>query len=110
MLMEVIRLAPNLADPYHVLGVLHETVGNSKKALDFFMIAAHLTPKDLSLWKRLAAMSTDHHLVRQAVYCYSQVLKRDREDVDARFDRALLYAELEDHKKVRCALCTCTIV
>lgn len=37
------------------------------------MIAAHLTPKDLSLWKRLAQLSSDHGLVRQAIYCYSQV-------------------------------------
>ena len=29
----------------------------------------------------------------------SQVLKRDREDVDARHCRALLYAELGEHKK-----------
>ena len=45
LLMEVIRLAPNLPDPYHTLGLLHEAVGNAKKALDFYMIAAHLTPK-----------------------------------------------------------------
>jgi general transcription factor 3C polypeptide 3 (transcription factor C subunit 4) len=43
--MEVIRLAPNLPDPYHTLGLLHEAVGNTKKALDFYMIAAHITPK-----------------------------------------------------------------
>lgn len=43
--MEVIRLAPNLPDPYHTLGLLHEAVGNAKKALDFYMIAAHITPK-----------------------------------------------------------------
>ena len=36
------------------------------------MIAAHLTPKDLSLWKRLAQLSTEQGLIRQAVYCYSQ--------------------------------------
>lgn len=37
------------------------------------MIFAHLTPKDLSLWKRLATMSTQLGLIRQAIYCYSQV-------------------------------------
>ena len=37
------------------------------------MIAVHLTPRDLSLWKRLAAMSTDAGLIRQAIYCYTQV-------------------------------------
>jgi general transcription factor 3C polypeptide 3 (transcription factor C subunit 4) len=31
LLMEVIRLAPNLPDPYHTLGLLHEAVGDIKK-------------------------------------------------------------------------------
>lgn len=42
------------------------------QSLDFYMIAAHLTPKDLSLWKRLAQMSTDQGLIRQAIYCHTQ--------------------------------------
>lgn len=37
------------------------------------MIAVHLTPKDISLWKRLAQLSTQQGLVRQAIYCYTQV-------------------------------------
>ncbi|PSC75147.1 general transcription factor 3C polypeptide 3 isoform X1 [Micractinium conductrix] len=98
-LMEVIRLAPNLPDPYHTLGLLHEATAEVKKALDFYMIAAHLTPKDLSLWKRLAQLSTEQGLIRQAVYCYSQVLKRDKEDVDARYDRAMLYADMGESRK-----------
>ncbi|GAB4822338.1 hypothetical protein N2152v2_009384 [Parachlorella kessleri] len=99
LLMEVIRLAPNLPDPYHTLGLLHEAVGNAKKALDFYMIAAHITPKDLGLWKRLAEMSSEQGLVRQAIYCLTQILRRDKDDLDARYDRALLYAELEDDRK-----------
>ena len=43
------------------------------QSLDFYMIAVHLTPKDLSLWKRLAQLSTQQGLVRQAIYCYTQV-------------------------------------
>lgn len=39
------QAAPNLGDPYHTLGLLHEAMGNNRKALDFHMIAAHLTPK-----------------------------------------------------------------
>ncbi len=29
--LQVIRLAPNLPDPYHTLGLLHEAVGDVKK-------------------------------------------------------------------------------
>jgi general transcription factor 3C polypeptide 3 (transcription factor C subunit 4) len=39
------QVFPNSAEPYHTLGLLHEVLGNSRKALDFYMIAAHLTAK-----------------------------------------------------------------
>lgn len=42
---EVIRLAPNAADAYHTIGTIQEAMGNPRKALDFYMIAAHLPPK-----------------------------------------------------------------
>jgi tetratricopeptide (TPR) repeat protein len=54
---EVIRLAPNNPDPYQTLGMIYEELGNERKALDFLMIAAHLSPKDAQLWYRLAEMS-----------------------------------------------------
>lgn len=73
-LTEVIKLAPNLADPYHTLGLLYEAIGRSRKALDFYMIAAHLTPKEATLWKRLASLSSDLGFFRQAIYCLTKVL------------------------------------
>lgn len=45
LLLEVIRLAPNAPDPYHTLGNIFQIKGDPRKALDFFMIAAHLPPK-----------------------------------------------------------------
>lgn len=36
------------------------------QALDFYMIAAHLTPKDVLLWKRLAALSSELGFWRSA--------------------------------------------
>jgi general transcription factor 3C polypeptide 3 (transcription factor C subunit 4) len=57
LLKEVVRLAPNVADSYHTLGLLYDAKGDRDKALNFYMIAAHLTPKDIVLWKRLASWS-----------------------------------------------------
>lgn len=54
---EVILLAPNLSDPYHTLGLIYNEMGDKKRALNFYMIAAHLTPKDASLWKLLVTWS-----------------------------------------------------
>lgn len=81
LLLEVIKLAPNLPDPYHTLGLLHEASNNPRKALDFYMIAVHLTPRDVSLWRRLAALSTDLGFLRQAIYCLSKVRHLGRHSI-----------------------------
>lgn len=57
VLNEVIRLAPNLSDPYHTLALIYTAMGDEKRALNFYMIAAHLTPKNASLWKVLVTRS-----------------------------------------------------
>ncbi|KAK9844168.1 hypothetical protein WJX81_006772 [Elliptochloris bilobata] len=99
LLLEVIQSSPNLPDPYHTLGLLYEQVGEPRKALDFYMIAAHLTPKDVTLWHRLATLSTELGFVRQAIYCLGKVIARDKEDLDARWDRAVLYQEVNEHRR-----------
>ncbi|KAK9830261.1 hypothetical protein WJX72_010654 [[Myrmecia] bisecta] len=99
LLQEVIRQMPNLPDPYHTLGLLHEAIDNPRKALNFYMIAVHLTPKDISLWKRLAALSTELGFLRNGIYCLGKVLARDKDDLDARWDRAVLYTELNQPRK-----------
>ena len=50
LLMEVIKAAPNAADPYQTLGLVHEADGDPRRALDLYMIAAHLTPKVWGVW------------------------------------------------------------
>lgn len=42
LLMEVIRLAPNLPDPYHTLGLLHEAVGDVKKVSRHLLVTGRL--------------------------------------------------------------------
>lgn len=41
----MVRLAPNAAEVYLTIGTIQEAMGNPRKALDCFMIAAHLPPK-----------------------------------------------------------------
>lgn len=57
LLHEVVKQNPNVSDPYHTLGLIHEEMGQNEKAAQFFMIAAHLTRKDASLWRRVAILS-----------------------------------------------------
>ena len=56
--MQVVKECPNLADPYHTLGLLHEAQGNSRRALDLYMIAAHLTPSDIQVGRSSGRLVT----------------------------------------------------
>ncbi|KAL3639844.1 hypothetical protein CASFOL_014812 [Castilleja foliolosa] len=99
LLNEVILLAPNLSDPYHTLGLIYTAMGDKKKALNFYMIAAHLTPKDSSLWKVLVAQSIEQGDKRQANYCLNKAIIADPNDIGLRFHRASLYIELGEYLK-----------
>lgn len=99
MFYDVIRLSPNLPDPYHRLGLIYSEMGDKKRALNFYMIAAHLTPKDASLWKLLVTWSIEQGDRGQARYCLSKAITADPEDVNLQFHRASLFVELGDYLK-----------
>ncbi|KAK6134192.1 hypothetical protein DH2020_032082 [Rehmannia glutinosa] len=99
VLKEVIRLAPNLSDPYHTLALIYTAMSDKQRALNFYMIAAHLTPKDSSLWKLLVARSIEQGDKKQANYCLSKAIIADPEDIGVQFHRAALYVELGEYLK-----------
>ncbi|XP_015168450.1 general transcription factor 3C polypeptide 3 isoform X3 [Solanum tuberosum] len=99
VLREVVRLSPNLPDPYHTLGLIYNAMGDKKRAMNFYMLAAHLSPKDASLWNLLVAWSTDQGDRKQTRYCLSKAIKADPEDLSLRFHRASIYIELGDYQK-----------
>ena len=66
LLHKVIAKAPNAPTPFNMLGMIYEETKEYSKALNAYMLAAYLTPKDLELWIRLVYMGKDynnHHLV-----------------------------------------------
>ncbi|GFQ03387.1 beta-galactosidase [Phtheirospermum japonicum] len=67
LLNEVILLAPNLSDPYHTLGLIYTAMGDKKKALNFYMIAAHLTPNDSFVGSSCRAINRARRQRRQKV-------------------------------------------
>ncbi|KAK7825405.1 general transcription factor 3c polypeptide 3, partial [Quercus suber] len=98
-LHEVIRLAPNLPDPYHTLGLVHNQLGEDKKALNFYMIAAQLTPKDSSLWRLLFTKSIEQGNIGLASYCLSKATMADPKEATLKVHRASLHVELGDYQK-----------
>ncbi|XP_015952642.1 uncharacterized protein LOC107477182 [Arachis duranensis] len=100
---EVIRLAPNVADSYHTLGLVYYDLEDYKRAMDFYMIAAHLTPKDSSRWKMLYDWSREQGDIGQASYCLSKAITADPKDESLRKERAMFYVELGDYQKAAAA-------
>ncbi|KAF9403508.1 transcription factor TFIIIC subunit tfc4 [Mortierella sp. AD011] len=81
---QVIVNHPNVFQAWNIMGVIQEELGNIEKALQLYLVAAHLTPKDGALWKKLAAIS-----------------KADKNDIDALWDRSIMYQILgESHKAI----------
>ena len=81
-ILEVIRQWPMSPDPYHTLGMIHEEEGEAGRALECFIIAAHLTAKDEELWSRLAEMSREQNN-HQQVSRHSLASTRPREQAHA---------------------------
>eukprot|EP00899_Mesostigma_viride_P008671 jgi/Mesvir1/17805/Mv25071-RA.1 len=98
-LRSAIQLSPQVAESYELMGLCYEALGNAAKALDLFMLDAHLRRKDIAQWRHLASLSWQQGNVRQTVYCLDRVIRRDLADEGARRQRALLLASLGAHDK-----------
>ncbi|KNA25827.1 hypothetical protein SOVF_002940 [Spinacia oleracea] len=99
LLTEVVLLAPNLPDPYHTLGLVYNSMGDKKKSIGCYMIAAFLGPKESSLWKLLVSWSLEQGNIGQAWYCLSKAITADPADITLRYHRASLYMEVGDYSK-----------
>nr|CAG8454082.1 7994_t:CDS:10 [Entrophospora candida] len=80
VLQEVIKIDPNIHSAWFTLGTIQDEIGCLEKALQLYLVAAHPTPHDGALWKRLA-------------------IRYDPNDVDAIWDRSMPYAEIGEYKK-----------
>ncbi|KAJ4795688.1 General transcription factor 3C polypeptide 3 [Rhynchospora pubera] len=91
LLHDVVRLAPNIADGYHLLGLVHDSLHDRKKAFNFHMIAAFFSRKDASLWKKLVSWSIKMGDVALVKHCLSKAMIADPDDFRLKFDAAMLY-------------------
>lgn len=99
LLFEVVLLAPNLPDPYHTLGLVYNSMGDKKKSMDYYMIAAFLGPKDSTLWKLLVTWSIEQGNIGQAWYCLDKAIIAEPADIKLRYHRASLCMEVGDYSK-----------
>jgi general transcription factor 3C polypeptide 3 (transcription factor C subunit 4) len=93
LLLQVVKQNPHVADPFHTLGLIYQEWKQPEKAAEYFMIAAHMSPKDAMTWKKVAEIWKELGKTSQAVYCYSRVIKLTPTDEDALESRARLCSQ-----------------
>ncbi|GFE54513.1 ribosomal protein L19 [Babesia ovis] len=100
VLKEVVRRAPGLHDPFHMLGLIYqEEYGDPVTATGYYLLAAHLVQTDLDLWRRIGEMSQDLGNLDQAIYCFKKCLRTNEGEPneEAHFALAMCYLEKQDH-------------
>lgn len=99
LFMDCIRLAPRFPDAYSSLSRLFEERGDMKKSMNFLMVAAYFSKKDAQIWKDAAIKSKEQGALRQAVHCFNQVIRREKNDLEWRYARGMTFLELNMGKK-----------
>lgn len=96
MCHEIIKQVPTAPEPYQTLAQIYEN--DAEKALQFSLLAAHLSPPDAHEWLRLAAISKQKKDVKQEMICYSQAVKAEPQNLDLHLKRIELLTYLEEIK------------
>ena len=94
LFMDCIRQAPSFPDAYSSLSRLYEETGDAMKSMNFLMAAAFFTKKDAEIWKDCARKSRENLAHRQAVFCYNQVIRREKDVPQWRRERGLTMVNL----------------
>lgn len=103
LLTEIIRIDPNVQKAWHTLATCHDELGNVEKSLQLRIVATQLEGGRASTetWKQLGQKSRDLGLLQQAIYCFGQAAKVDKDDVVAIWDKAVLLKETGNQRQVR---------
>lgn len=99
ILHEIVRIAPNFPNSYNLLGSIYKENGEIDKAINFVMLAAYVSPKDVSLWKKLIDLALKKEDAALARHCALKAMRADPEDVGLKFDCANIYRALHDYQK-----------
>ncbi|GAA5974117.1 hypothetical protein JCM11641_003446 [Rhodosporidiobolus odoratus] len=92
LLSEVVRIDPIIRVSWYTLATIYEEMEDREKAVQCKIVATHLVGGKHSSqdWVELGRESRDLGLLHQAIYCFTQAVKANKEDVDAMWDRAIL--------------------
>lgn len=100
MCMEIIRMAPSAADPFHTLAMIYEDLGEREKSLQFRLVAAHLIQNDPDEWLRVAELCREQNNVAQLLVCYEKAARLEPRNREVCLERCSLLEAVNDVKKM----------
>lgn len=91
------RQVPSAPEPFQTLAMIYEH-DQPEKALQFSLIAAHLSPRDANQWVKLAKNSLERGDIKQAITCYSKAIQASPKDATLYEARSELYEAIGDRR------------
>lgn len=74
---------------------------NPEKALEYSILAAHISPRDADQWSHLACLSLEAGHIKQAITCYTKAIQSNPIELSLYEARADLYLKMGDIKSWR---------
>ena len=104
--LKALQLNPEMYQAHSLLSEIHAARGDKERALAAAWNGAHTRPRDTQVWTRIAGLILERNtenreaILRDAVYCYTRIISVEKDNIEARYQRAALNRELGYKKKV----------
>eukprot|EP00834_Sanchytrium_tribonematis_P007269 NODE_635_length_5172_cov_1.001183.p1 type:complete len:908 gc:universal NODE_635_length_5172_cov_1.001183:4551-1828(-) len=74
---ECIQASPIAYQPWNLLGLIYQELGNELKSMQTYFIAAHFDLKNTPLWLSLARFNENRNQIKEAIYCYTKAISNN---------------------------------
>lgn len=94
LVIEAISTNPEIFAAHSLLADIHFARGNHDAGIDVLMVGLHAHTNDVELWRQVADTILMHSeevsqkRIERAMYCYGAIIRKNKLDLDARFQRA----------------------
>ncbi|KAI9838563.1 MAG: hypothetical protein M1819_004872 [Sarea resinae] len=98
--LKAIHVNSEIFAPYSLLSEIHLAKGEKQASLTVLMAGAVTKPKDTSLWWKIVRLTLERAggdrspFYEQLLQCYSQIIRANPKDMEARYGRAAINREL----------------
>lgn len=105
LILQAIALNPEIYAAHALLSEIYFARDEDEKAIAALFSGAHSAARDAEVWRQVAgaclqhSVNDRHRALQQASYCYARIIHNDRQDYNARLERAAISKELGNFGK-----------